>query len=35
MAVTVSARFIPVHHPDAALGFYGDPSGNLVRMAQG
>lgn len=31
MAVTVSAMFIPVHDPDAALGFYCDGLGLQVR----
>jgi len=31
MAVTVSAMFIPVHDPDAALGFYRDGLGLEVR----
>src|SRR6266571_8273193 len=31
MAVTVSAMFIPVHDPDAALGFYRDAIGLEVR----
>ncbi len=31
MAVTVSAMFIPVHDPDAALGFYCDALGLEVR----
>src|SRR5919112_4878512 len=31
MAVTVSAIFIPVHDPDAALGFYRDALGLEVR----
>jgi catechol 2,3-dioxygenase-like lactoylglutathione lyase family enzyme len=31
MAVTVSATFIPVHDPDAALGFYRDALGLEVR----
>ncbi len=31
MAVTVSAMFIPVHDPDAALGFYRDALGLEVR----
>src|SRR5271155_51786 len=31
MAVTVSATFIPVHDPDAALGFYRDALGLDVR----
>ena len=31
MAVTVSAMFIPVHDPDAALGFYRDALGFEVR----
>jgi hypothetical protein len=33
MAVTVSAMFIPVHDPDAALGFYRDALG-LVRIQE-
>ena len=32
MAVTVSAMFIPVHDPDAALGFYRDALNLDVRM---
>jgi catechol 2,3-dioxygenase-like lactoylglutathione lyase family enzyme len=31
MAVTVSAMFIPVHDPDAALRFYRDALGLEVR----
>jgi catechol 2,3-dioxygenase-like lactoylglutathione lyase family enzyme len=31
MAVTVSAMFIPVHDPEAALGFYRDALGLEVR----
>jgi catechol 2,3-dioxygenase-like lactoylglutathione lyase family enzyme len=31
MAVTVSAMFIPVHDPDAALGFYRDALGLEVH----
>jgi len=31
MAVTVSQMFIPVHDPDAALGFYRDALGFEVR----
>jgi catechol 2,3-dioxygenase-like lactoylglutathione lyase family enzyme len=31
MAVTVSAMFVPVHDPDAALGFYRDALGLEVR----
>ena len=31
MALTVSAMFIPVHDPDAALGFYRDALGLEVR----
>jgi catechol 2,3-dioxygenase-like lactoylglutathione lyase family enzyme len=31
MAVTVSSMFIPVHDPDAALGFYRDALGLEVR----
>lgn len=31
MAVTVSTMFIPVHDPDAALGFYRDVLGLEVR----
>jgi catechol 2,3-dioxygenase-like lactoylglutathione lyase family enzyme len=31
MAITVSAMFIPVHDPDAALGFYHDTLGLEVR----
>jgi len=31
MAVTVSTMFIPVHDPDAALGFYRDALGLDVR----
>jgi catechol 2,3-dioxygenase-like lactoylglutathione lyase family enzyme len=31
MSVTVSAMFIPVHDPDAALGFYRDALGFEVR----
>jgi catechol 2,3-dioxygenase-like lactoylglutathione lyase family enzyme len=31
MTVTVSAMFIPVHDPDAALGFYRDALGLEVR----
>ena len=32
MAVTVSAMFIPVENPDAALGFYRDALGLEVRV---
>jgi catechol 2,3-dioxygenase-like lactoylglutathione lyase family enzyme len=32
MAVTVSAMFIPVEDPDAALGFYRDALGLEVRL---
>ncbi len=32
MATTVSSMFIPVHDPDAALGFYRDGLGLEVRM---
>src|SRR3984885_10854301 len=32
MALTLSAMFIPVHDPDAALGFYRDALGLEVRM---
>ncbi|MBI1376532.1 MAG: VOC family protein [Frankiales bacterium] len=32
MAVTVSTMFVPVHDPDAALGFYRDALGLEVRM---
>jgi catechol 2,3-dioxygenase-like lactoylglutathione lyase family enzyme len=32
MPVTVSSMFIPVHDPDAALGFYRDALGLEVRM---
>ncbi|CAN5877159.1 hypothetical protein BH24ACT6_BH24ACT6_13160 [soil metagenome] len=32
MAVTVSQVFIPVHDPDAALGFYRDALGLEVRL---
>jgi catechol 2,3-dioxygenase-like lactoylglutathione lyase family enzyme len=32
MAVTVSAMFIPVHDPDAALAFYRDALGLEVRL---
>lgn len=32
MTVTVSAMFIPVHDPEAALGFYRDALGLEVRM---
>ena len=32
MTVTVSSMFIPVHDPDAALGFYRDALGLEVRM---
>jgi catechol 2,3-dioxygenase-like lactoylglutathione lyase family enzyme len=32
MAVTVSTMFIPVHDPDAALGFYRDALGLEVRL---
>lgn len=32
MAVNVSKMFIPVHDPDAALGFYRDALGLAVRM---
>ncbi|MEP7115573.1 MAG: VOC family protein, partial [Ilumatobacteraceae bacterium] len=31
MATTVSAMFIPVHDPEAALGFYRDALGLEVR----
>jgi catechol 2,3-dioxygenase-like lactoylglutathione lyase family enzyme len=31
MAVTISSMFIPVHDPDAALGFYRDALGFEVR----
>lgn len=31
MAVTVSAMFVPVHDPDAVLGFYRDALGPEVR----
>ena len=31
MAVTISTMFIPVHDPDAALGFYRDALGLEVR----
>jgi catechol 2,3-dioxygenase-like lactoylglutathione lyase family enzyme len=31
MAVTISSMFIPVHDPDAALGFYRDALGLEVR----
>ncbi|HSN07125.1 MAG TPA: VOC family protein, partial [Candidatus Angelobacter sp.] len=31
MTVTVSHMFIPVHDPDAALGFYRDALGLEVR----
>ena len=31
MALTVSTMFIPVHDPDAALGFYRDALGLEVR----
>jgi catechol 2,3-dioxygenase-like lactoylglutathione lyase family enzyme len=31
MTVTVSAMFVPVHDPDAALGFYRDALGLEVR----
>src|SRR3954465_8351142 len=31
MTVTISAMFIPVHDPDAALGFYRDALGLEVR----
>src|SRR6202007_1634115 len=31
MALSVSAMFIPVHDPDAALGFYRDALGLEVR----
>ncbi len=31
MAVTISSTFIPVHDPDAALGFYRDALGLEVR----
>lgn len=31
MPVTLSSTFIPVHDPDAALGFYGDALGLEVR----
>lgn len=32
MTVTLSSTFIPVHDPDAALGFYRDALGLEVRM---
>ena len=32
MAVTISAMFVPVHDPDAALGFYRDVLGLEVRL---
>ena len=32
MTVTISTTFIPVHDPDAALGFYRDALGLEVRM---
>ena len=32
MSVTVSQMFIPVHDPDAALGFYRDALGLEVRL---
>ena len=32
MATTLSSMFIPVHDPDAALGFYRDALGLEVRM---
>lgn len=32
MAVTVSTMFVPVHDPEAALGFYRDALGLEVRM---
>ncbi len=32
MAASVSAMFIPVHDPDAALGFYRDALGLEVRL---
>ena len=32
MTVTVSAMFIPVHDPEAALGFYRDALGLEVRL---
>ncbi len=32
MAVTLSTTFVPVHDPDAALGFYRDALGLEVRM---
>ena len=32
MAVTVSAMFVPVHDPEAALAFYRDALGLEVRM---
>ncbi len=32
MALSVSAMFIPVHDPDAALGFYRDALGLEVRV---
>jgi predicted enzyme related to lactoylglutathione lyase len=32
MALTVSTMFIPVHDPDAALGFYRDALGLEVRL---
>ena len=32
MAITLSTTFIPVHDPDAALGFYRDALGLEVRM---
>jgi len=32
MSITVSSMFIPVHDPDAALGFYRDALGLEVRL---
>jgi len=32
MAITLSSTFIPVHDPEAALGFYRDALGLEVRM---
>lgn len=32
MAVTVSSMFVPVHDPEAALGFYRDALGLEVRL---
>ena len=32
MTITVSTMFIPVHDPDAALGFYRDALGLEVRL---